>query len=94
MFFLVRCLVCIGLVYALAQSDRDPTPSLPLIGVTASRQISAPPPATPRPRLNETAKALAQAGVEALGAAAREHCLSAPQDCVEILRKLNGVRER
>ena len=89
-FFLVRSLICIALVYTLAMSDRAPS-SISLPGAQTGTSSLLP---ERRPKLTETTKALAQAGVDALGAVARDHCLAAPQECVEMLRKLNGVRER
>ena len=92
-FFLLRSLICIALVYALAMTDREPSP----VGVASPRAamaVTAVQSPERRPKLTETTKALAQAGVDALGAAARDHCLSAPQECVEMLRKLNVARER
>ncbi len=89
-FFLVRSLICIALVYMLAMTDRAPSP----IGMAGPQAGPASLSPERRPRLTETTKALAQAGVDALGAAARDHCLSAPQECVDMLRKLNGARER
>lgn len=93
MFFLVRSLICIGLVYAMALSDRAPSsrPPIPVAAAHAAGPSGAP---TRRPRLAETTKALVQQGVDALGAAARDHCLAAPQTCVDAMRKLNGLGER
>lgn len=90
MFFLLRSLICIGLVYALASSDRA-LPPQGLIGVATSHAPGLPAPSR-RSRLAETTKSVVQQGVEALGAAARDHCLAAPQECVATLRRLNGVR--
>lgn len=93
MFFLVRSLICIGLVYAMALSDRAPSSSTP-VGVAATHAVvpSGAPPR--RPRLAESTKALVQQGVDALGAAARDRCLTAPQTCIDALRKLNGLGDR
>ena len=93
MFFLARSLICIGVVYALALSDRAPSTSA-IVGGVGSPAVA--PSVTPerRPRLAESAKALVQQGVDALGAAARDRCLASPQACVEAVRKLNGSGAR
>ena len=70
MFFLLRCLICIGLVYAMASSDRAlPTPAS--IGVSGSHAAALPHAMAHPPRLAETTKAIVKEGVDTLGAAAR-----------------------
>lgn len=93
MFFLVRSLICIGLVYSMALSDRASSPPA-TIGVATTHAVEPSMAPSRRPRLAETTKALVQQGVDALGAAARDHCLAAPQTCVDAMRKLNGLGER
>jgi hypothetical protein len=92
-FFLLRCLICISVVYALALSDRasSPTMHVSFAGLNGST-----PSATParRPRLTETTKAMFEQGVDALGVVVRDRCLSSPQACVEAARKLNDFGAR
>ena len=91
MFFLLRSLICIGLVYAMASSDRAlPTPAS--VNVSAPHATALSHAMAHRRRLAETTKAIVQEGVETLGAAARNHCLSAPQECMAALNRLHGVR--
>ena len=91
MFFLLRSLICIGLVYALASSDRALAPPEP-VGVAGPRAPAPSLTSGRRPQLTDTTKALVQQGVDALGVAARDHCLAAPEGCLAMLRKLNGSR--
>lgn len=87
MFFMLRSLICIGLVYALASSDGGRSPPGPA-GVPAPHAVAPP----RRSQLAETTQALVQQGVDALGVAARDHCTAAPEACLAMLRKLNGSR--
>ena len=82
---MLRSLICIGLVYALASSDGALLPPGPA-GVPAPHAGAQP----RRSQLAETTKALVQQGVNALGEAARDRCLAAPQECLATLRKING----
>jgi hypothetical protein len=91
LFFLLKSLICIGLVlFALGWPDVE-TPSAP------SRQrasVSSPQPPR-RPPLQDSARDLAQAGADALIAAARDKCLSSPRDCAALLQTLGPEkRER
>ncbi len=89
MFFMLRSLFCIGLVYALASSDRAlAPPEAP--GVAGPHALASPQAPARRSQWAETTKAMVQQSVDALGAAARDRCLAAPQECLATLRRLNG----
>lgn len=92
-FFLLRSLICIGVVYSMALSDRASSPRAheSVVGLNGS-QTSVPP--ARRPRLTETTKALLEQGVDALNVAVRDRCLSSPQACVEAARKLSDFSAR
>ena len=99
MFFLLRRLICIGLVYAMASSDRalntptpTPSPTSASVGVSDQHAAALPHAIAHHRRLAETAKAIVLQGVDTLGASARNHCLAAPQGCMATLNRLNGLR--
>jgi hypothetical protein len=90
LFFLLKSLICIGLVlFALGWPNLEVSPP-------ASRpQGSAAAPKPPRrPQLPESARDLAQAGADALLAAARDKCLASPRDCAAALQTLGGGDRR
>jgi len=79
-FFLLKSLVCIALVlFALGWrgADRPEEPSH--AGASARLREKA---------ADEGGADLVQAGKDALIAAAREKCLSAPRDCAALLQRL------
>jgi hypothetical protein len=91
LFFLLKSLICIGLVlFALGWPDVEPSSPAP------RRAAGVAPPAPPRrPQIQDSARDLAQAGADALIAAARDKCLAAPRDCAALLQSLGGdKRER
>ncbi len=83
MFFLLKCFACIALVlFALDWRGVD-TPARP-----SDKQARATPATARRPLpLDERARDLAAAGADALVAAARDRCLSAPRDCAALLQR-------
>lgn len=91
MFFLLKCLACIALVlFALGWRGVEGPAGQP------EKQSSA---ATPKPprrnQVEDGARGLAQAGADALLAAARDRCLAAPGDCAALLQRFHGAgRER
>ncbi len=91
MFFMLRSLICIGVVYALASSDRA-LPPLAQAGLASSQATSPSDPPGRRPRFAETTKVLVQQGADALGAVVRNHCQASPEQCLATLRRLNGSR--
>lgn len=88
MVFLLKCLVCIALVVAALEWRAVDGPPVPPPAETRGRAAAPRPPR--RPQLDETAKDLAQAGADALIAAARDRCLAAPRDCAAALQRLQG----
>jgi hypothetical protein len=88
-FFLIKCAVCIALVILALQLRDADAPASTRAPADAHARI-APPKPPKRPALEDTARDMAQAGADALVAAARERCLSAPRDCVAMLKKLQG----
>jgi hypothetical protein len=91
LFFLLKSLICIGLVlFALGWPDVEL--SSPAPRRTAGAAAPQPP---RRPQLQDSARDLAQAGADALIASARDKCLAAPHDCAALLQSLAGEkRER
>jgi hypothetical protein len=88
-FFLLKCLLCIALVILALQwrgADGRGAASTP----TGARERVAAPKPPRRPQIEESARNLAQAGADALIAAARDRCLSAPRDCAATLQRLQG----
>jgi hypothetical protein len=91
LFFLLKSLICIGLVlFALGWPDAEfarPAPHGRAAGV-------APQPPR-RPQIQDHARNLAQAGADALMSAARDKCLASPRDCAALLQSLgDGKTER
>jgi hypothetical protein len=85
LFFLLKSLICIGLVlFALGWPNVDAPP------VPHSRMTAAAPQPPRRPQVQDHAQDLAQAGADALMAAARDKCLAAPRDCAALLQSLAG----
>ena len=94
MFFLLKSLICIGLVlFALGWPEVEPgSPATP---APHGRAVAAAPPPPRRPQIQDHARDLAQAGADALLAAARDKCLAAPRDCAALLQSLgSGKAER
>lgn len=89
MFFFLKCMVCIALVIvALQWRGADGPASVPAPAEARGRVAAPTPPR--RPRIEESARDLAQAGADALIAAARDRCLAAPRDCAAALQRLQG----
>lgn len=83
MGFMIRCVLCIALVYAAVQLRGAPSPaSRAGDGHTTARSRPEPIPA-----LDAAAHAIFASGAERLTASAREWCLSAPKDCVAMLQR-------
>ncbi len=86
LFFLLKCFACIGFVlFVLGWPGVETAPGA---AQTQTRASVAKP--TRRPQLEERARDLAQAGADALVAAARDKCLSAPRDCAALLQNYQG----
>lgn len=83
MGFMIRCVLCIALVYAAVQWRVAPSPAS-RGGAGHATARSRPEPA---PALDAASRALLQSGAERLTASAREWCLSAPKDCVAMLAR-------
>lgn len=89
MFFLIKSLICIGLVlFALGWPGAELSTPAPRGRVV----VTAPQAAARRPQITEHARDLAQAGADALAATARDKCLSSPRDCAALLQTLGGVK--
>jgi hypothetical protein len=88
-FFLIKCLACIALVI-LALHWRGADGPASVQGPAEARGRFAAPKPPRRPQIEESARDLAQAGADALVAAARDRCLSAPRDCAAALQRLQG----
>ncbi|WP_442754320.1 hypothetical protein ACNHKD_15185 [Methylocystis sp. JAN1] len=89
MLFLLKCLVCIALVIAALEWRGADGPDSVQAPAGARGRVAAPKPPR-RPQIEESARDLAQAGADALVAAARDRCLSAPRDCAAALQRLQG----
>ncbi len=87
MFFLLKCLACIGLVlFALGWRGLD--------GPEKPSQASAPGNHAGK-TIGEGGSDLLKSGRDALVAAARDKCFAAPRDCAALLQRLPGApRER
>ncbi len=88
-FFLFKCVVCIALVIVALEWRGDGGPSSAQAPAGTHGRVAAPKPPR-RPQIEESARDLAQAGADALAAAARDRCLSAPRDCAAVLQRLQG----
>lgn len=86
MVFLLKCLACIALVIVALEWRGADSPLPP--AETRSRTAAPKPPR--RPQIEESARELAQAGADAVIAAARDRCLAAPRDCAAALQRLQG----
>ncbi|WP_424361823.1 hypothetical protein [Methylocystis parvus] len=89
MFFLIKCLACIALVILALHWRGADGPASVQGSAEARGRVAAPKPPR-RPQIEESARDLAQAGADALVAAARDRCLSAPRDCAAALQRLQG----
>ncbi|WP_457796260.1 hypothetical protein [Methylocystis sp. S23] len=89
MVFLLKCLACIALVI-IALEWRAPGGSAPSQTASEARGRAAAPKPPRRPPFEESARELAQAGADALVAAARDRCLAAPRDCAAAFQRLPG----
>lgn len=88
-FFLLKCLVCIALVIVALQWRGPEGPTSAQAPAEARGRVAAPKPPR-RPQIEESARDLAQAGGDALIAAARDRCLASPRDCAAALQRLQG----
>lgn len=88
MFFLLKSLICIGVVlFALGWPGAEVQPGAP-----QGRPTGAASRAARHPQIDERARTLAQAGADALAAAARDKCLASPRDCAALLQSLGGTK--
>jgi hypothetical protein len=87
--FLLKSLVCIALVI-FALQWRGVDRSIPAQTANEARGRTSAPKPPRRPSIEENARDLAQNGADALIAAARDRCLSAPRDCAAALQRLQG----
>ena len=88
MFFLIRSVVCIGVVYLLVAPGGDEPASRRSPAIGAQSQ------ATTGAKLGAATLALSRAGGDALGVALRDYCLASPRDCMEILRRQTSASSR
>jgi hypothetical protein len=90
-FFLIKSAVCIAVVLAVLhwRGADAPAPS------NDSHARAAAPQPPRRPRIEDGARDLLQAGANALVSAARDRCIESPRDCAAALQRLQGAaRER
>ncbi|QGM98394.1 hypothetical protein [Methylocystis parvus] len=87
MVFLLKCLACIALVLVALEWRGEDAPTAHHAAGDAHGRVGAPKPPR-RPQFEDTARDMAQAGADALVAAARDRCLAAPRDCAAALQRL------
>jgi len=88
LFFFLKSLICIGLVlFALGWPGAVVSPLAPPRSASTSAQQER-----RRPQIEDHARDLAQAGADALVAAARDKCLASPRDCAILLQSLGGTK--
>lgn len=88
MFFILRSVVCIGVVYLLVSPGGEDT------ATRRPAAIGGQPQATAGTKLGAATLALSRVGGDALGAALRDYCLASPRDCLEILRRQTTASPR
>jgi hypothetical protein len=84
--FLIKSLVCIAIVlFALQWRGVDQPAASPESPARGSAQKPS-----RRPSIDEGARDLVRTGTDAMIAAARDKCFSAPRDCAAALQRLQG----
>jgi hypothetical protein len=89
MGFLIKCVICIALIYAAAQwrSAASTSGRAPAARVAAKTRVA--PGSGPA-----DVHALLRSGAEGLTASARQWCLSAPKDCVAMIQRVQPAQTR